>query len=163
MIIDIIDLSDEQFYDLNAVQMAMVRAAQTEKNEILAEAEKEKGEIFKELLTNGTARSTYFDERAEAIDDEADAKVEAVKDDLLYQIAYDLDAGDGNEDGPYRYPENPNYNLSASQRFLVVRSYYMEATDDAEARLEAYAMDSLARTYLGEYYATLYDLLASYI
>ena len=143
--------------------MAMVRAAQTEKNEILAEAEREKGEIFKELLTNGTARSTYFDERAEAIDDEADAKVEAVKDDLLYQIAYDLDAGDGNEDGPYRYPENPNYNLSASQRFLVVRSYYMEATDDAEARLEAYAMDSLARTYLGEYYATLYDLLASYI
>ena len=163
MIIDIIDLSDEQFSDLNAVQMAMVRAAQTEKNEILAEAEKEKGEIFKELLTNGTARSTYFDERAEAIDDEADAKVEAVKDDLLYQIAYDIDAGDGNEDGPYRYPENPNYNLSASQRFLVVRSYYMEATDDAEARLEAYAMDSLARTYLGEYYATLYDLLASYI
>ncbi len=163
MIIDIIDLSDEQFEDLNAVQMAMVRAAQTEKNEILAEAEREKGEIFKELLTNGTARSTYFDERAEAIDDEAEEKVEAVKDDLLYQIAYDLDAGDGNEDGPYRYPENPNYNLSASQRFLVVRSYYMEATDDAEARLEAYAMDSLARTYLGEYYATLYDLLASYI
>lgn len=163
MIIDIIDLSDEQFSDLNAVQMAMVRAAQTEKNEILAEAEKEKGEIFKELLTNGTARSTYYSERAEAIDDEAEEKVEAVKDDLLYQIAYDLDAGDGNEDGPYRYPENPNYNLSASQRFLVVRSYYMEATDDAEARLEAYAMDSLARTYLGEYYATLYDLLASYI
>ncbi len=163
MIIDIIDLSDEQFSDLNAVQMAMVRAAQTEKNEILAEAEKEKGEIFKELLTNGTARSTYFDERAETIDYEAEEKVEAVKDDLLYQIAYDLDAGDGNEDGPYRYPENPNYNLSASQRFLVVRSYYMEATDDAEARLEAYAMDSLARTYLGEYYATLYDLLASYI
>ena len=163
MIIDIIDLSDEQFQDLNAVQMAMVRAAQTEKNEILAEAEKEKGEIFKELLSNGTARSTYYSERAEAIDDEAEEKVEAVKDDLLYQIAYDLDAGDGNEDGPYRYPENPNYNLSASQRFLVVRSYYMEATDDAAARLEAYAMDSLARTYLGEYYATLYDLLASYI
>ena len=89
--------------------------------------------------------------------------MEVVKDDLLYQIAYDLDAGDGNEQGPYRYPENPNYTLPASQRFLVVRSYYMEITSDAEARLEAYAMDSLARTYLGEYYATLYDLLASYI
>ena len=156
MIIDIIDLSDEQFADLNAVQMAMVRAAQTEKNEILAAAAKEKGNLFKELLTNGTARSTYFEARSIAIDEEAEAKVEAVKDDLLYQIAYDLDAGDGN-------PENPNYNLSASQRFLVVRSYYMDITSDAEARLEAYAMDSLARTYLGEYYATLYDLLASYI
>lgn len=43
MIIDIIDLSDEQFSDLNAVQMAMVRAAQAEKNEILAAAAKEKG------------------------------------------------------------------------------------------------------------------------
>lgn len=163
MIIDIIDLTDEQFADLNAVQMAMVRAAQTEKNDILAEAEEQKGEIFRRLLTNGTARSTYYDDRAEAIDEEAAAKVAAVKDDLLYQIAYDLDAGDGNEDGPYRYPENPNYNLSASQRFLVVRSYYMEITPDAEARLEAYAMDTLARSYLGEYYATLYDLLASYI
>ena len=163
MIIDIIDLSDEQFSDLNAVQMAMVRAAQAEKNEILAAAAKENGDLFKELLTNGTARSTYFEARSIAIDEEAEAKVEAVKDDLLYQIAYDLDAGDGNEQGPYRYPENPNYNLSASQRFLVVRSYYMDITSDAEARLEAYAMDSLARTYLGEYYATLYDLLASYI
>ena len=163
MIIDIIDLSDEQFSDLNAVQMAMVRAAQTEKNEILAAAAKEKGDLMKELLTNGTARSTYFEARSEAIDEEAEAKVEVVKDDLLYQIAYDLDAGDGNEHGPYRYPENPNYNLSASQRFLVVRTYYMEITSDAEARLEAYAMDTLARTYLGEYYATLYDLLASYI
>ena len=163
MIIDIIDLTDEQFADLNAVQMAMVRAAQTEKNDILAEAEEQKGEIFRRLLTNGTARSSYYDDRAEAIDEEAAAKVAAVKDDLLYQIAYDHDAGDGNEDRPYRYPENPIYYPSASQRFLVVRSYYMEITSDAEARLEAYAMDTLARSYLGEYYATLYDLLASYI
>ena len=71
MIIDIIDLTDEQFADLNAVQMAMVRAAQTEKNDILAEAEEQKGEIFRRLLTNGTARSSYYDDRAEAIDEEA--------------------------------------------------------------------------------------------
>ena len=81
MIIDIIDLSDEQFADVNAVQMAMVRAAQAEKNEILAAAAKEKGDLFKELLTNGTARSTYFEARSIAIDEEAEAKVEAVKDD----------------------------------------------------------------------------------
>ena len=60
-------------------------------------------------------------------------------------------------DAPRRIVDNP------LQRFLVVRSYYMDITSDAEARLEAYAMDSLARTYLGEYYATLYELLASYI
>ena len=162
MIIDIIDLSDEEFSDLNAAQMAMVRAAQAEKNEILADAEREKGEIFKELLTNGTVRSTYFEERSDAIDEEAEGKIAVVKEDLLYQIAYDLDAGEGNEQGPYSYPANPNYDLSYSQRFIVVRAYYMKMPSAGE-RLQAYAADSLARTYLGEYYATLYDLLASYV
>ena len=51
---------------------------------------------------------------------------------------------------------------AASQRFLVVRNYYMTITDDPDARLQAYAMDTLAQSYLGEFYATLYDLLASY-
>ena len=84
------------------------------------------------------------------------------KEDLLYQLAYEALGSEGDENGPYRYPENPNYNLSPSQRFLVVRNYYMQATDDPDARLQAYAMDTLARQYLGEYYTTLYDLLASY-
>ena len=93
---------------------------------------------------------------------EAEAQIEVVKEDLLYQLAYEALGSEGDENGPYRYPENPNYNLSPSQRFLVVRNYYMQATDDPDARLQAYAMDTLARQYLGEYYTTLYDLLASY-
>ena len=32
MTIDIVDLTDEKYSDLNAVQMAMVRAAQVKKN-----------------------------------------------------------------------------------------------------------------------------------
>lgn len=98
----------------------------------------------------------------ERIDSEAEAQIEVVKEDLLYQLAYEALGSEGDENGPYRYPENPNYNLSPSQRFLVVRNYYMQATDDPDARLQAYAMDTLARQYLGEYYTTLYDLLASY-
>ena len=57
---------------------------------------------------------------------------------------------------------NPNYNLTPSQRFLVVRNYYMQSTEDPDARLAAYAQDTLARQYLGEFYVTLYDLLAAY-
>ena len=89
-------------------------------------------------------------------------QIAAVKDDLDYQLAYEALGSEGDENGPYRYPENPNYNLTASQRFLVVRNYYMNVTDDPDARLQAFAMDTLAQSYLGEFYATLYSLLASY-
>ena len=57
MTIDIVDLTDEKYSDLNAVQMAMVRAAQVKKNEIVAEAEEEKASIQRELVANNFARS----------------------------------------------------------------------------------------------------------
>ncbi len=162
MTIDIVDLTDEKYADLNAVQMAMVRAAQVKKNEIVAEADEEKASIQRQLVANNFARS-YVQVMANARINTAQYKaIEALKEDLDYQLAYESLGSEGNEQGPYRYPENPNYNLTPSQRFLVVREYYMSVTDDPDARLQAYTVDSLARTYLGEYYATLYDLLASY-
>ena len=162
MTIDIVDLTDEKYADLNAVQMAMVRAAQDKKNEIVAEADEEKASIQRQLVANNFARS-YVQVMANARINTAQYKaIEALKEDLDYQLAYESLGSEGNEQGPYRYPENPNYNLTPSQRFLVVREYYMSVTDDPDARLQAYTVDSLARTYLGEYYATLYDLLASY-
>ena len=162
MTIDIVDLTDEKYADLNAVQMAMVRAAQVKKNEIVAEADEEKASIQRQLVANNFARS-YVQVMANARINTAQYKaIEALKEDLDYQLAYESLGSEGNEQGPYRYPENPNYNLTPSQRFLVVREYYMSVTDDPDASLQAYTVDSLARTYLGEYYATLYDLLASY-
>ena len=162
MTIDIVDLTDEKYADLNAVQMAMVRAAQVKKNEIVAEADEEKASIQRQLVANNFARS-YVQVMANARINTAQYKaIEALKEDLDYQLAYESLGSEGNEQGPYRYPENPNYNLTPSQRFLVVREYYMSVTDDPDARLKAYTVDSLARTYLGKYSATLYDLLASY-
>lgn len=162
MTIDIIDLTDPEYSDLSPVQLSMVRVAQGKKNDILADAEEEKTRLQDQLIINNFARSSIFPYAEARVDAEASAQVDAVREDLLYQLAYEALGSEGNEQGPYRYPENPNYNLSASQRFLVVRNYYMQATDDPEARLQAYAMDTLARQYLGEFYATLYDLLASY-
>ena len=162
MTIDIIDLTDPDYEDLSSVQLAMVRAAQVKKNEILARAEEEKAQLQNQLVINNFARSSIFEYTEDRIDDEAAEQVEVVKDDLLYQLAYEALGSEGNDVGPYRYPENPNYNLTPSQRFLVVRNYYMDVTDDPDARLQSYSMDSLARTYLGEFYVTLYDLLASY-
>ena len=162
MTIDIIDLTDPEYSDLSPVQLSMVRVAQGKKNDILADAEEEKTRLQDQLIVNNFARSSIFTYAEARVDAEASAQVDAVREDLLYQLAYEALGSEGNEQGPYRYPENPNYNLSASQRFLVVRNYYIQATDDPEARLQAYAMDTLARQYLGEFYATLYDLLASY-
>ena len=60
MTIDIVDLTDPEYSDLNAVQVAMVREAQEKKNEILAEAQREKEEYRSMLVANNTARNTFF-------------------------------------------------------------------------------------------------------
>lgn len=163
MTIDIIDLSDPQYADLSPVQLAMVRAAQAKKDAALAQAKSEKQTLFYLLLGNDALRSSVRRREEARIDSTAETEIAVIREDLLYQLAYEALGTEGNEFGPYRYPDNPNYNLSYSQRFLVVRDYYMHAVSDAAARLEAYRMDTLARTYLGEFYATLYDLLASYV
>ncbi len=163
MTIDIIDLSDPQYQDLSPVQLAMVRAAQAKKDSILAKAASEKKELLYILLQNDNARSSVRAQEEDRIAKQAETDVAVVREDLLYQLAYEALGTEGNENGPYRYPENPNYNLTYSQRFLVVRNYYMQVTQDSATRLEAYRADSLARSYLGEFYQTLYDLLASYV
>ena len=162
MVIDIIDPGAPEYQDLTELQLAMIRAAQTEKNAIVAKAASEKEKLFLKMLKNNMARSSVLQNEYAAIDDDAERQVEVVREDLLHRLAYENLYGDANENGEYRYPENPNYHLDYPQRFLVVRDYYMHVTTDPQARLNAYSMDSLARTYLGEFYQTLYDLLASY-
>ena len=162
MTIDIIDLTDPQYSQLNAVQLSMVRAAQGKKDKILAGAQTEKDQLFRKMAANGIARSSAYSYAVQEIDEKAQSDVDVIKQDLLYQIAYENWQWEGNESGPYRYPQNPNYNLTPSQRFLEVRTYYMSVTSDPDARLRAFAGDTLAKSYLGELYVTLYDLLASY-
>lgn len=162
MTIDIIDLNDPQFSDLNPVQMSMVRVAQQKKNNIEARVTSEIDSLLTLLLGNETVRGSMYDRERARIRADADDEIEGVREDLLYQLAYEAMGSEGNDAGPYRYPENPNYNLSYSQRFLVVRQYYMDAVSEPYARLEAYRMDTLARTYLGDFYETLYDILAGY-
>jgi len=162
MTIDIIDLTQEEYASLNEIQLAMVRTAQAQKNAILARAAAKKQAELLRFLKNGTARSSVRGDRNAEIDAAATDEILTVKEDLLYQLTCVTNFSTGSDGTVYRYPDNPNYNLNASQRFLAVRSYYMDVTSDPDARLEAYAMDTLARSYLGEYYQTLYELLASY-
>ena len=162
MVIDIVDLTSDQYKNLSPVQLAMVRAAQVKKDKVVAEADKNKNELKYFMIANNVARSTALRDAVKAIETQKNKDIEIIKNDLDYQLAYEALGTEGNENGPYRYPQNPNYNLSYSERFLVVRKYYMEITSDPNARLKAYAGDTLARSYLGEFYQTLYELLASY-
>ncbi|MDE6411110.1 MAG: hypothetical protein K2L02_01040 [Clostridia bacterium] len=162
MTIDIVDLTSADYSNLSPIQLAMVRAAQSKKDKIVKKAEQDKNELKFFMIANNTARSTALRDALNAIDSQKNADIEIVKSDLDYQLAYEALGSEGNDKGPYRYPQNPNYNLSYSERFLVVRQYYMDVTSDPNARLKAYGADTLARSYLGEYYQTLYDLLRSY-
>ncbi len=162
MEIDIIDLTDEKYQDLSAVQLALVREAQAKKDEIVYDAEQEKAELFRLMLSNLAVRSSVIVDKQLEIDARAEEEVELVRGTLLYQLSYEGIGATGNEYGPYRYPENPDYTLTYSQRFIVVRNYYMAAVEEPNARLQAFAIDFLAREYLGEFYQTLYDLFLSY-
>lgn len=162
MEIDIIDLTDEKYQDLSAVQLALVREAQAKKDEIVYDAEQEKAELFRLMLSNLAVRSSVIADKQLEIDARMEEEVELVRGTLLYQLSYEGIGATGNEYGPYRYPENPDYTLTYSQRFIVVRNYYMAAVEEPNARLQAFAIDFLAREYLGEFYQTLYDLFLSY-
>ncbi len=163
MTIDIIDLSSPEYADLSAVQLSMVRVAQAKKDKITKQLARDIEAYSQQFSINHIIRSTALTQQNDLLQKTADEEVETIRDDLVHQLAYEALGSEGNANGPYRYPENPNYTLTYSQRFLIVREYYMNATGDASARLEAYRMDSLARQYLGEFYETLYDLLASYV
>ncbi len=163
MTIDIIDLTDPKYDKLSTVQLAMVRAAQAKKDAATQKCQETVEEIFYHFLGRNTARSTALARETQALYEALEEEVESLRADLEFQLEAENLENSGNENGPYRYPENPNYSLSYSQRFLVVREYYMNVTSDPSARLEAYRLDTLARSYLGEYYATLYDLLATYV
>ena len=69
MTIDIIDLNDPQYSNLSSLQLAMVRAAQVKKNELVAAAEEEKRSLMYLMLSHNTARSmtrVYEEERIDA-------------------------------------------------------------------------------------------------
>lgn len=162
MDIDVIDLTLPQYKDMNAIQLAMVKDAQVRKNAEMARAAEEKEKLFRKLLGNNTAQSSMYDAECERINTDRDYNVTVIVEELKYSLAYnDLMQG-GNDQGPYSYPANPNYFLTPPDRFLVVRTYYMTNYVDAAMRYQVYQKDALAQHYLGEYYKTLWDILAKY-
>lgn len=162
MEIDVVDLSDPEFSQLNAMQLAVVRDAQVRKNAEIAKTEAARLKLFQRLLANNTAHSSMYDEEGMRLTQAMNARVEAIVEELKYTLAYDKLMQGSNSQGPYSYPSNPNYYLTPPDRFLAVRTYYMLTYPDAALRLQIYENDALAQHYLGEFYFTLREIFAKY-
>lgn len=161
MQIDIIDLTQLEFKDLSKEQFSLVVEAQLKKNAVERELAAEKRELYYRCLERNTERSSVRIYEEARLDAAAEKEIGELRDKLIqdiYFIAEGVEVEGSTEN--YSYPDNPNYGLPLSQRYLVVRTYYLNKESDAAARLKMYEMDTVAKTYLGEYYETLYEYLA---
>ena len=54
-----------------------------------------------------------------------------------------------------------DYSLTYSERYVIVRDYYL-SIEDPDERMTLYAADGVAKNYLSSYYKTLYNVLSTY-
>ena len=168
MVYDIIDMTEEEFAALSSVQLRLLRTAQVAKNELLNKLEDSIENAKTLFLAKGTIRSSiYVNFIAKLREDTAEAIAE-LADKLRFnldQSAYEPDGGgdvtdpDPGEDGENGYIVD--YRLSYVDRYVIVRDYYLSITDRDE-RIALYEQDEVAKKYLQNYYATLYDVLLRY-
>ena len=159
MKIDIIPLTDEEYAMLPTAKKRAVRNAQQKKNELYERINKEL-EIFREkVYAAGMKHSSLYETKKAALFSESEDRCNEIAEALLFELNSDkfLSGGTG-VDGDVGYLVD--YSLSYNQRYIVVRDYYL-AIKDREERMRRYGADEVAKDYLGGYYETLYNVLAT--
>lgn len=154
MTIDIISYTSEQFAALSAEQLLEVKSAQLKKNRLQRELENAKSEEKYRLIERGIFLSEVWEAYCRRLQTEYEEEVSAVRDALLFYLQYTNKAPD---DETEKAPYTVDYALSESERADVVKTYYNGAYADGRERFDAFKADSVAKQYLGEWYATLYD------
>lgn len=164
MLFNIIDISDEEVEKLTVVQMKMLRTAQQKKDELIHNAERDL-ELFRTIvMTAGMKNSTLLTDKRTELYNEVNYKCAILADNLIYNMSLNEpttggDMGDGGGDESAGYIVD--YSLSYNERYVIVRDYYL-AISDPDERMALYAADDVAKKYLGSYYGTLYNVLATY-
>lgn len=156
---DVIDISEEELKDFTVVQMQLLRTAQKNKNTLTYNLGKDL-EIFKRLLLTGdVGNSSLFEQKSAELKAEYDRRVAEIAEQLNYSLKLNEPYPDDEE------LENAGYivdfSLSYTERYIIVRDYYLSISDPAE-RMALYTADEVAKKYLGSYYATLFDVLYTY-
>lgn len=162
MVFDVIDLKNNGYSEegLSTVQMQLLRTAQKSKNKLYHDLQKDI-ETYRTLLaTNGMTRSSLYTSGVESLQEEYEYQVAILSEQLLYALQVNEpypDSGEYDETTGYIV----DYSLSYTDRYIIVRDYYLAIEDPAE-RMSLYANDEVAKNYLGNYYTTLYNVLYTY-
>lgn len=160
MTFDIIDITSEQLAKLTDIQMQLLRTAQKKKNELRLNTEKEL-EMFKKIVyTNGMKQSSLLEQKRAELEAEFARQTAVLVEQLEYAMNLNApypDRGEGDENVGYIV----DYSLSYTDRYIIVRDYYLAIADPAE-RMALYTADDVTKKYLGSYYSTLYNVLYTY-
>lgn len=158
MTIDIISFTSEQFASLNAEQILQIKEAQLKKNALDRKLQRDMQKEKHRLIDNGMYLSGIWDKYCNNLREVHAQEVEALRDGLLFYLQYSAKPEKEDvQDAPYTV----DYALEMAERYAVVRDYYMGTYTDRTERINAFKADAVARQYLGELYATLYDYLLS--
>ena len=156
MTIDIISFTSEQFAALNAEQILQIKEAQLKKNALDRKLQQDMKKEKHRLIDNGMYLSGIWDKYCNNLREVHAQEVEALRDGLLFYLQYSAKPEKEDvQDAPYIV----DYALEMADRYMIVRDYYMQAYTDRTERAAAFKADTVARQYLGELYATLYDYL----
>ena len=150
MEIDIISYTAEQLAELTPEQLKEVRSAQLKKNKMAKDLEERLAKERQKLIHKGTYFSDAWGLLQKQLRKEHDEEVEILRDGLLFFLHY---SSKPEVESPYPL----DYSLSAEERFYVVQGYYQNAYTDGTERFNAFKEDTVAKQYLGELYASLYD------
>ena len=157
---DIIELTEEELKKLNTAQMQLLRTAQKKKNALVHKAEREYEAFREKVMTAGLKNSSLLNDKKSRLDADVEYECSIIIDDLLYNMELRkpmMSGGNGADDPGYLV----DYSLSYNERYVIVRDYYL-AIKDPDERMALYAADEVAKKYLGTYYKTLYNVLATY-
>lgn len=166
---NIIDIPADELNSLSVAQMKLLRAAQRKKDELEHNAELQLEEFRMKVLAAGMKNSTLFEDMKKAVSDETQYICTKIADNLIYEMSVcksdegsDGDDGGGSSGGgSYETGYLVDYSLSYSERYVIVRDYYLTFTD-VEERMAKYSADEVAKKYLDSYYKILYNVLATY-
>lgn len=155
---NIIEISDDYYANLSVYQRQELRAAQKKKNELERKAQKEIALFRRKLYTNAIQNSSLITQKTNEISEELEYQIGVLKEQLMYSLSLDGSfMGSGNANVEYLV----DYSLSYTDRYVIVREYYM-AIPDPQRRVELYLEDDVAKQYLGKYYNSLYNVLLTY-
>lgn len=160
MTFDIINLKEGELESFSTIQMQLLRTAQKKKDELEHKMENELALFNNMILGNGMKNSTLYEQKKTALETEFNYQVGILKEQLLYSLSINDPYPDEDEDREM-VGYIVDYTLTYSERYAIVREYYL-AIDNAALRMQLYTDDDVAKRYLGSYYSILYNVLYSY-